>query len=74
MWSRPVVDTMRQTIRGSGTLKTCEKVLRGHRGVPSTLKIEWMLLGMLAANWQGFTFVRREILVELSQLPDPDLR
>ena len=71
VWSRPVVDTLRETIRGSGTLKTCERVLRGHRGVPSTLKIEWLLLGMLAANWAGFTFVRREILVGLSRLPDP---
>ena len=70
-WSRPVVDTLRGVIRNSGTLGPCNKVLRGHPGRPSTLKIEWMFLGMLAANWQGFTFQRRDILVTLSQLPDP---
>lgn len=70
-WSRPVVETLRETIRDSGTLGPCNKLLRGHPGKPSTLKIEWMLLGMLATNWQGFTFLRREILVQLSQLPDP---
>ena len=70
-WSRPVVDTLRGVIRNSGTLAPCEKVFRGHPGVPSTLKIEWMFLGMLAANWAGFTFLRREILVKLSRLPDP---
>ena len=70
-WSRPVVDTLRGVIRNSGTLAPCENVLRGHPGVPSTLKIEWMLLGMLAANWAGFTFLRREILLKLSRLPDP---
>ena len=70
-WSRPVVDTLRGVIRNSGTLAPCEQVLRGHPGVPSTLKIEWMFLGMLAANWAGFTFLRREILLKLSRLPDP---
>ena len=72
VWSRPVVDTLRDVIADAGIIKPCEKVLRGHRGVPSTLKIEWMFLGMLAANWDGFTFLRKQILVTLSKLPDPE--
>ena len=72
VWSRPVIDTLRDVIANARAVKPCEKVLRGHRGVPSTLKIEWMFLGMLAANWDGFTFSRKEILKTLSKLPDPE--
>ena len=72
VWSRPVVDTLRDVITNARAVKPCEKVLRGHRGVPSTLKIEWMFLGMLAANWDGFTFLRKDILKTLSKLPDPE--
>ena len=71
VWSRPVVDTLRDVLANAGIIKPCEQVLRGHRGVPSTLRIEWMFLGMLAGNWQGFTFLRRDILIKLSKLPDP---
>ena len=72
VWSRPVIDTLRDVIANARIIKPCEKVLRGHRGVPSTLKIEWMFSGMLAANWDGFTFSRKEILKTLSKLPDPE--
>ena len=72
VWSRPVIDTLRDVIANTGTVEPYGKVLRGHPGVPSTLKIEWMFLGMLAANWDGFTFLRKDILKTLSKLPDPE--